>query len=48
MMKRSSSGVNRKIMLATSALMQTLLPLPVVPATSRWGICARSAMIVFP
>ena len=32
MMKRSSSGVKRKSMLAMSALMQTLLP-----ATSRTG-----------
>ena len=33
MMKRRSSGVKRKSMLAMRALMQTLLPLPVVPAT---------------
>ena len=45
---RSSSGVKRKSMLAISALMQTLFPLPVVPATSRCGIWARSAMIVLP
>src|SRR5205085_2917558 len=31
MMKRSSSGVKRKRMLEIRALMQTLLPLPVVP-----------------
>src|SRR5437764_1401643 len=35
-------------MLAIKALIQTLFPLPVVPATSRCGICARSAMIVLP
>src|SRR6266550_3573781 len=35
-------------MLAISALIQTLFPLPVVPATSRCGICARSAMSVLP
>ncbi len=29
-------------------LMQTLLPEPVVPATSPCGIAARSAMIVLP
>jgi hypothetical protein len=46
--ERISSGVKRKSMLAISALIQTLFPLPVVPATSRCGICARSAMIVLP
>src|SRR5947209_925 len=48
MMKRSSSGVKRKIMLATSALMQTLLPLPVVPATSTGEIAFQRDDFVHP
>ena len=43
MRKRTSSGVDLKRMLLIRELMHTLLPAPVAPATSRWGIFARSA-----
>ena len=51
--RRTWSGVALKRMLETRLLMQTLLPEPVAPATSRWGMRARSAIrgspeIVFP
>ena len=35
-------------MLIIIALRHTDLPEPVVPATSRWGILARSAVIMLP
>ena len=41
-MSRTSSGLACMRMLVMSALMHTLLPEPVAPATSRWGIFARS------
>ena len=40
--KRTSSGVALYKMLRIMALRPTLLPLPVAPAMSRWGILARS------
>ena len=48
MMKRRVSGVCLKSRLVMMELMQTLLPLPVAPATRRCGIAARSAMIAWP
>ena len=36
------------MMPASSVLTQTDLPLPVVPAISRWGILARSMVMTFP
>ena len=48
MTKRRSSGLNLNKMLAIMALIQTLLPLPVVPATNPCGICAMSPKIIFP
>ncbi len=43
MMSRRSSGVRRWSSEATMTLSPTLLPAPVAPATSRWGIAARSS-----
>ena len=45
---RSSCGVARKSTLHNIALIAPDLPAPVVPATSRWGIFARSAPIALP
>ena len=42
-MSRTSSGVARYRRLVSMAFSATDLPLPVVPATSRCGIVARSA-----
>src|SRR3972149_1520566 len=44
MRNRTSSGVDVKSMLRTMAFTAMLLPVPVAPAMSRWGILARSAM----
>jgi hypothetical protein len=41
-MRRTSFGVACMRRLVMRALMQTLLPEPVAPATRRWGIFARS------
>jgi hypothetical protein len=42
MRNRTSSGVALKRMLQIIALMETLFPDPVDPATRRWGILPRS------
>jgi len=48
MMNFTSSGGALKSRLQISALRKTLLPEPVVPAMSRWGIRVRSAMTGIP
>ena len=40
---RAMSGVNLKSKLSIMVLMLTLFPVPVAPATRRWGILVRSA-----
>ena len=47
-MSRTSEGVARMRMLVSSVLMHTDLPVPVEPAMSRCGICARSTMTDSP
>ena len=42
MMNLTSCGLDLKSMLKIIALIDTDLPVPVAPATNRWGILARS------
>ena len=48
MMKRHSAGLNRYSRLRMKVLIPTDLPEPVVPAISRCGMRARSAMTGAP